>query len=245
MPQLAIVKDEPDDLRAKLREAIERYNALDARHRIAKETMIRAKMAEDHTSRHVNELKQRLEDAERVAIERYAKALAEAFRAGSKPPGAPALPEANSEALMAARAGLSALHAAASELTAEEQAALQTANGAQAAVDEIVDRIIDQEGRELAERVIATQHAHWAAFDSLAGLIRFDEARTEPQLRELQTHVIDRVDRRRLGIANNALMIEQHNWTAYLNGLTADAERLWRDYRARLQHDADAKLDVE
>ena len=86
---------------------------------------------------------------------------------------------------------------------------------------------------------------HWKLLDRLTGLILLDERRQGgPGLRELQKKIVEQIDRRKLAIATNPLFVETHAWNSHLDGISADAERVWRDYRTRLTLDADAAIDV-
>jgi hypothetical protein len=120
------------------------------------------------------------------------------------------------------------------ELSARELAAerAKVAEEAAAAADRLADDILS-----------APMQLHWKLLDRLTGLILLDERRQGgPGLRELQKKIVEQIDRRKLAIATNPLFVETHAWNSHLNGISADAERVWRDYRTRLT--LDAAIDV-
>jgi hypothetical protein len=71
------------ELRVELRTALERFNALDARHRIAKEIHQRAEHALREATEHAERLKSEMDASRRAATEEAAKRFAEAIRAPS------------------------------------------------------------------------------------------------------------------------------------------------------------------
>ena len=131
------------------------------------------------------------------------------------------------------------------ELSVRELAAerAKVAEEAAAAADRLADDILDAEGYEIGDDVISSMQLHWKLLDRLTGLILLDERRQGgPGLRELQKKIVEQIDRRKLAIATNPLFVETHAWNSHLNGISADAERVWRDYRTRLT--LDAAIDV-
>ena len=80
--------------------------------------------------------------------------------------------------------------------------------------------------------------------DRMKGLVLRDERRPDGQsLRELQTDLLTRIDRRKAAIATNPLMLENQRWREYIDGLAADQARAWMDYTQRLRESADATFD--
>jgi hypothetical protein len=56
---------------------------------------------------------------------------------------------------------------------------------------------------------------------------------------------LNQIERRRSAMAENAVLIEKHNFDGYLDRLSAAEERRWLDYGRRLMVAADATFDGE
>ncbi len=159
------------------------------------------------------------------------------MRAGLEPP------PADTTALTAALAHHDALEGAYKALAAEANEAHVIARAAASQADQLIEEILNVEGARLAAEVIRTQEAHWQALDLLTGLVKLDDRRQPPQLRDLQERVIGQIDRRRRGIEANPLYVEDFNWRGYLEALESEAEQTWQDFRERLRKDPEAQLE--
>jgi len=234
------------DLRAELADAIEAHRAADADARAAADVADRAADAEHEAAAVVAHLRQALDDAQARVIREYAMELSAAFRMGAPLPPPPDQPEGDSPALAFAVAHWKAVQQSASELAAEAAAARDEAITANSAVMALVEQIMLDEAPALAAEAVAAIELHWAAIDRLKGLILIDEARPGgPRLRAFQEDLLERIDRRKASIAKDPRYIEQHNWSNYLNDLSAAQKLAWLDYRKRLMDDSAALFDAE
>ena len=157
-PHLEIVK--PDalgaqpvaNLQVELRAALERFNALDARHRIAKEIHGRAEHALHEATEHAEQLKSEMDAAVELPPKKAAKRFAEAA--------------AHSGAVL----GLALSRRDTLELSARELAAerAKVAEEAAAAADRLADDILDAEGYEIGDDVISSMQLHWKLLERRA-----------------------------------------------------------------------------
>ena len=251
----------PDrDLRAELADAIEIQRKRDhAAERAAGISEI-AETLKAEAAAEVARLQAEQRDAERFMIERRAKAITEALRAGSDLP-APSIPSpADTAALTQATAAHNALELAAGKLAAERDAARAEAAAAAQTVSTLVYAIgMTNEAHDLKAEVFADLDRFWKSFDRLAALVRLDEGRSGgPTLRALQEEVVQRtgferrsfggylyvgINRRKALVARNPLFIEQHNVDQHLDDILVAEERLRREYLLRLAADAKAAFD--
>jgi hypothetical protein len=58
-----------------------------------------------------------------------------------------------------------------------------------------------------------------------------------PRFRAFQEAFLARIDRQKVAIARDPVMVERHRYHAYLTGLAEEQQRLGQDYRRRLSID--------
>ena len=85
-PHLELVRDESPDLRAKLRDAIERRDALLAKAAIAQAAFDNAKHLLCDAAKRAQRLKAELDANQQAATQRHSRAILVALRTGSPPP---------------------------------------------------------------------------------------------------------------------------------------------------------------
>jgi hypothetical protein len=65
-----------------------------------------------------------------------------------------------------------------------------------------------------------------------------------PRFRAFQKAFLARIDRQKLAVARDPVMVERHRYLAYITGLAEEQQRRWQDYRRRLTSDAGACFDA-
>jgi hypothetical protein len=233
------------DARRELADALADRDAADKAARAAKAVADRANRAKDAAAAAAVCLKQDLDRVQADATEMHSQACAAALRRGESPPECPVLPTVNSAPYAVAMAHLAALDRAADKLAAEHERAAHAAAIAAARVAALADEIVFGEIHVLANEAAAAIELHWRLIDKLKGLVMLDEARPGgPRFRAFQEAFLARIDRQKLAVARDPVMIERHRYLAYVNDLAADQQRLWQDYRLRLASDPGACFEA-
>jgi hypothetical protein len=64
------------------------------------------------------------------------------------------------------------------------------------------------------------------------------------KLRAFQEAFLARIDRQKVAIARDPVMVERLRYQAYITDLATEQQRLWQDYRRRLTSDAGACFEA-
>jgi len=229
------------DLRSALAKANQAGGVADEKARSAKTILDRADALLRDAQDKVRELESEAKAAGLRAIKKDAGSIAHALRSGAPAPVSAPVETGHSAELTAARAKLAAVEEEHGELAAEYDALKAEAIAAAALVREIIDRIRDEEARQIAAEMVAARELYWRLEDRLSGLLLIDDARPGgPRLLQLQAEILQKIDRRKREAAKNPLLLEEHRWREYLDELEATSERQWQDFAKRLESDANA-----
>ena len=245
MSRLTLVTPQSDrDLRCELGDAIADRNAADGHARAAKDVADRAGAASRVAADAAARVKADRIAAQRAATERHAKAISDAYRAGSEPSTDWCRLRLKRPSYAPPTLTRTLLKWLRAPLAQEADKAADAAVRANATVAAIVDEIMLGEARVLADEMVAAIETHWRLLDRLAGLLTLDERRPGgARLREMQVELVNKIDRRKRAIAANPLHAEYHNWQSHLDALAADQVRTWTDYARRLSEDPQARFE--
>jgi hypothetical protein len=227
-------------LRRELREAIEICNGTDARARLAADAEHRALQALRDAEGEVERLQSAQQRSERSAIDREAKAAANALRVGSPLPRAVFVTEpAHTASLASAKASRDALKSAHATLAAEHSSAKDNAVKADGAVHKLRDAVFLLILERNASIVIEAQREAWRLLDAFTAACAIAG---NGKTHEIQKRVVDGVDLWRTAVADMGRPIDQKDFADYQAARAATHEPKWRDFANALMTDANAEF---
>ena len=244
VPALRAVPELPNEveLRRELAAAIEANKVAAGRAQIAGDAERRARVELQEAQAALEKLESTQARASQDAVERHARLIAGAIRAGGPlPPNTPAMP-AGMASLSPMWAQRDALQAALDELIAEANTAKSEVARASDMVAKAADAVVEREARGVAAELIACCELYWRLAERFDAFALLDEHRPDgPKLDGFRREVRHKTDRRARATADRHEFVEMQKWQEHLAGRMAAQERLWQAYRLALMTNAQAR----